>query len=354
MWGQAVLGCPPCAARPVAALLLLGRTARRIRIRVPAVRRCRILRCRRPAPKRRRTSKAIIRAKAAVAAGLPVAAILTIQVRRALPESLQLGLVRRHDQASLILPWIVNKYPILVFLFVIELADRRIFAGGGDPYDRSADNLARAKLIAARAVPRRCGIRFCSIRRRLRSRLRRIRTWLCRARRRGILTERRAGGSAKSAVSAECGRLPESSRTSRPTIDSSGRPHRVRARNVPAPDSAERQLNFAKVQQLEVRALRVLAVHRVFISFAQVPQVVGVLEILNLCRITPEFLVVGADRPRILHSAMNQFLLAVPLDVECNRRHNHCREDDHQRHDQKQRHHDVAALGSRETFPSNL
>src|SRR6202035_475679 len=97
--------------------------------------------------------------------------------------------------------------------------------------------------------------------------------------------------------------------------------------NTPASDSAERHLNIAEVQQLEIRALRILAVQGVFVALAQEPLIVGALEIFNLGGIAPELFVVGPDSPRILHPPVNHLLFAIALDVKCDRRHDRRRED---------------------------
>ena len=66
-----------------------------------------------------------------------------------LSKSLQLRLVGRRDQASLILRRIVNKLPLFIFVLVIELADCLILAKAGNSNDRGADDLARAERITA-------------------------------------------------------------------------------------------------------------------------------------------------------------------------------------------------------------
>src|SRR5213075_648140 len=73
-------------------------------------------------------------------------------------------------------------------------------------------------------------------------------------------------------------------------------------------------------------------------------QIAGIFQIFNFRRIAPELLVVGADGPRILNSAMNHFLFAVPLDLKRDRGNNDSCENYYQRHRQKQRQHDVATL----------
>ena len=83
------------------------------------------------------------------------AAALPVEIRRALlPESLQLRLVGCLDQEAPILRWIVNEYPILILVLMVELADRLVLAEAGNSHDRSTDDLARTQLIASGvAVP---------------------------------------------------------------------------------------------------------------------------------------------------------------------------------------------------------
>ena|SRR3984885_358702 len=131
----------PC----LAALLLLRRIAGRVRSAESTTG----WRIRAVLHSRRRRAEAIAAAKTAAivaaAAGLPV------EVGRALlAESLQLGLVRSHDDAATVHRRIIDKRPILILVLVIELADRLIFADAGNSYDGSADNLARPQLIASR------------------------------------------------------------------------------------------------------------------------------------------------------------------------------------------------------------
>ena len=68
------------------------------------------------------------------------------------------------------------------------------------------------------------------------------------------------------------------------------------------------------VQQPEVLIL----VERVFVMFTQVVQIIGVVEIFELRGIAPEFLVVAADRARILHSAVDHFRFLIPPDLKFN------------------------------------
>jgi hypothetical protein len=68
------------------------------------------------------------------------------------------------------------------------------------------------------------------------------------------------------------------------------------------------------VQQLEIFVL----ILRILIVLPQVPQIIGIVEILKLGGVAPEFFVVGADGARVLYSAVDHFLLAVPLDLKRN------------------------------------
>ena len=84
-----------------------------------------------------RSRRRCARAKCCTAATLPV------EVRRTLlPKSLQLRLVWCRDQESPILRRIIHKHPVLIFVLVIELADRLVLAEAGNSYDRSTDDLA--------------------------------------------------------------------------------------------------------------------------------------------------------------------------------------------------------------------
>jgi len=79
----------------------------------------------------------------------------------------------------------------------------------------------------------------------------------------------------------------------------------------------------------------ILTGNRIFVMFAQIAQVVGVIEVLQARGIRPVFFVIGANRPRILHSAMNQLLFAFPAEFKLNRS-GHCqREYTHESNDQK-------------------
>ena len=52
--------------------------------------------------------------------------------------------------------------------------------------------------------------------------------------------------------------------------------------------------------------------------FTEIAQVVGVIEIFESRWITSELFVVGANRPRILHAAMDQFFFAFPPQFKLN------------------------------------
>ena len=51
---------------------------------------------------------------------------------------------------------------------------------------------------------------------------------------------------------------------------------------------------------------------------AQVAEIVGVVEILELGWVASEFLVVGANGARILHSTVDHFCFLVALDLKFN------------------------------------
>jgi len=101
--------------------------------------------------------------------------------------------------------------------------------------------------------------------------------------------------------------------------ESAGRCHRRDrgcALKRPAADAAEPDLDFAKMQQLEILALAFFAVQRIFVALAQEAQVAGAFEILELYRLAPKLPVVGANRPRILRAAVNHLFFAVTLNLE--------------------------------------
>lgn len=75
---------------------------------------------------------------------------------------------------------------------------------------------------------------------------------------------------------------------------------------------------------------------RIFVVFAQIAQVVGVVEILKPRGIPPELFVVIANRSRVLHSAMNHLLFTVALQLKLDWNHHRQREYSHQRDHQKQ------------------
>src|SRR5579863_5678110 len=82
----------------------------------------------------------------------------------------------------------------------------------------------------------------------------------------------------------------------------------------------------------------------IFVTLAQESLIVGALQILNLGGITAELLIIAANRARILHSAMNHFLFAVTLDLECHRLHHRGGGDDHQRNHEQQRQQNITPL----------
>lgn len=85
---------------------------------------------------------------------------------------------------------------------------------------------------------------------------------------------------------------------------------------------------------------------RVFVVFAQVAQVVGVVQILEPRGIASELLVVVTNGARVLHSAMDHFLFLIALEIKFNRNH-HCQRDyAHERDHQKQIEQNIALLAS--------
>jgi hypothetical protein len=78
--------------------------------------------------------------------------------------------------------------------------------------------------------------------------------------------------------------------------------------------------------------------------FAQVAQIVGIVEIFEPRGIASEFLVVSANGARVLHSAVDHFLFPVPPDLK---RYfgNHCSSEyGHQSDHEKQGEQNVAVL----------
>jgi len=93
------------------------------------------------------------------------------------------------------------------------------------------------------------------------------------------------------------------------------------------------------MQQFEI-----LPGHRVFIVFAQVTKIVGVIEIFESRWVPSKFLVVTADGARVLHAAMDHFLFAVSPDLKRDGGHHCRRSDDHHRHHQHQGQQNIAVF----------
>ena len=91
--------------------------------------------------------------------------------------------------------------------------------------------------------------------------------------------------------------------------------------------------------------LKILAGDGVFVTLAQKALIVGAFQILELGGVTAEFLIVTANRARILHAAMNHFFLAIALDLERDGLHDRTGGDDHHRDHEKQGEQNVPALG---------
>jgi len=91
------------------------------------------------------------------------------------------------------------------------------------------------------------------------------------------------------------------------------------------------------VQQLEI-----LARDWIFVVLAEVAEVVCVVKVFQPGWVASEFLVVGPDCARVLHSAMYHFQFPVPPDLKRNCRKRNRRRDGHQCHDQKHREQDIA------------
>ena len=93
------------------------------------------------------------------------------------------------------------------------------------------------------------------------------------------------------------------------------------------------------MQQLEI-----FPGHRVFVMFAQVTQIVGIVEILKPRGISSKLLVIVTNGARVLHSAMDQFLFPVALQLKFNRN-QHCQRDyTHERNHQKEIEQDIAVF----------
>jgi hypothetical protein len=70
-------------------------------------------------------------------------------------------------------------------------------------------------------------------------------------------------------------------------------------------------LHIAHVENLEV-----FSGDRIFVTFAQEADLIGVFQLLDAGWITAEFLDEMFHRPRILDPAMNQFLFAIAFHLE--------------------------------------
>ena len=91
-----------------------------------------------------------------------------------------------------------------------------------------------------------------------------------------------------------------------------------------------------------MKQLEILAADGIFVVLAQESQVVSIVEIFKPGWVATEFLIVGADGTRVLHSAVDHFLLAVPPDLKRNCRKRHCGHYGHQTYDQEHRDQDIA------------
>lgn len=87
------------------------------------------------------------------------------------------------------------------------------------------------------------------------------------------------------------------------------------------------------MQQFEILVL----ILWILIVLAQVPQIIGIVEILKLGGVAPEFFVVGSDGARVLHSAVNHFLFPVAPDLKRNFGKHSGGRDCHQRDHEHQR-----------------
>lgn len=97
------------------------------------------------------------------------------------------------------------------------------------------------------------------------------------------------------------------------------------------------------MEQLEV----LIFVERIFVMFAQVAQVVGVVKIFEPSRVASELFVIGADGARILHAAMNHFRFLVALHLILDRDNNPDSEYGHQSDHEKQREQDISLFPAR-------
>ena len=85
-----------------------------------------------------------------------------------------------------------------------------------------------------------------------------------------------------------------------------------------------------------------ILIERVFVMLAQVPQIAGVVEVFQFRGIALVFLVIGFDGARVLHSAVDHFLLLLPLHLKLDWDNHPHGEYGHQSDHQKQRKQDVS------------
>ena len=112
-----------------------------------------------------------------------------------------------------------------------------------------------------------------------------------------------------------------------------------RRRSLQSP--SERHLHVAHVEDLEI-----LAGDRILIALSQEAHVIRTLEILEFGWIPPKFLDVVLDGARVLHTAMDQFIFAVTLDLLGQHRCECYGRNGQQRNKQDQRDEYVTALGT--------
>ena len=91
-----------------------------------------------------------------------------------------------------------------------------------------------------------------------------------------------------------------------------------------------------------MKQFEILAADGIFIALAQESQVVRIVEIFEPGWVTSEFLIVGADGARVLHSAVDHFLLSVPPDLKRNCRKRHRGHYGQQTYNQEHRDQDIA------------
>jgi hypothetical protein len=97
------------------------------------------------------------------------------------------------------------------------------------------------------------------------------------------------------------------------------------------------------VQQLEI-----LAGDGIFVAAAQEANVIGIFQVFEARRVTPGFLHIPLDRPRILRSPVDHFFLAIAPHPEGHGGSGHAGRNHHQGHEQHQHEQDVTALGGAE------